>query len=134
VQRSVLIVGGGIGGLTAAIAMRRQGFAVQIVERDPQWSVYGVGIIQQMNVVRAMQQIGVLDAYLSRAHGFDRTTIFVGPAGVKETSFETPRLAGPGYPSNAGIRRTDLQVVLGRCGACGGDHHPAGRDGRRDDR
>lgn len=112
-QRSVLIVGGGIGGLTAAIAMRGQGFVVQIVERDPQWSVYGVGIIQQMNVVRAMQQIGVLDAYLSRAHGFDRTTIFVGPEGVKETSFETPRLAGPNYPSNAGIRRKDLQVVLG---------------------
>lgn len=112
-QRSILIVGGGIGGLTAAIALRRQGFAVHIVERDPQWSVYGVGIIQQMNVLRAMKQIGVLDAYLSRAHGFDRTTIFVGPGGVREASFETPRLAGPDYPSNAGIRRTDLQQVLG---------------------
>ncbi len=112
-QRTVLIVGGGIGGLTAAIALRGYGFSVQIVERDPQWSLYGVGIIQQMNVVRAMQQIGVLDAYLSRAYGFDRTTIFVGPTGVQETAFETPRLAGPNYPSNAGIRRTDLQVVLG---------------------
>ncbi|MCU0828186.1 MAG: FAD-dependent monooxygenase [Tabrizicola sp.] len=112
-QRSVLIVGGGIGGLTAAIALCRQGFAVQIVERDPHWSVYGVGIIQQMNVVRAMQQIGVLDAYLARARGFDRTTIFVGPGGIKEASFETPRLAGPDYPSNAGIRRKDLQQVLG---------------------
>lgn len=112
-QRSVLIIGGGIGGLTAAIALCARGFAVQIIERDPEWSVYGVGIIQQMNVVRAMKQIGVLDAYLSRAHGFDRTTIFVGPKGIRENSFETPRLAGPDYPSNAGIRRTDLQKVLG---------------------
>lgn len=119
-QRNVLIVGGGIGGLTAAIAMRRRGFGVQIVERDPQWSVYGVGIIQQMNVVRAMQEIGVLDAYLSKAHGFDRTTIFVGPAGMRENAFETPRLAGPGYPSNAGIRRTDLQEVLGHAARTAG--------------
>jgi 2-polyprenyl-6-methoxyphenol hydroxylase-like FAD-dependent oxidoreductase len=109
----VLIVGGGIGGLTAAIALCRQGVRVEIVERDPEWSAYGVGIIQQMNVVRAMKQIGVLDAYMSKAHGFDRTTIFVGPGGVRETSFETPRLAGPDYPSNAGIRRKDLQQVLG---------------------
>lgn len=111
-QRSVLVVGGGIGGLTAAIALSRRGMAVRIVERDPAWSVYGVGIIQQMNVVRAMKDIGVLDAYLSHAHGFDRTTIFVGPQGLREASFETPRLAGPSYPSNAGIRRKDLQRVL----------------------
>jgi 2-polyprenyl-6-methoxyphenol hydroxylase-like FAD-dependent oxidoreductase len=111
--RNVLVVGGGIGGLTAAIALCRKGFSVQIVERDPSWSVYGVGIIQQMNVVRAMKEIGVLDSYLSRARGFDRSTIFVGLGGLREASFETPRLAGPEYPSNAGIRRKDLQEVLG---------------------
>ena len=119
-QRRVLIVGGGIGGLTAAIALCRKGLLVEIVERDPEWSVYGVGIIQQMNVVRAMKEIGVLDDYLSRAHGFDRTTIFVGPGGVQETSFETPRLAGPEYPSNAGIRRKDLQQVLGEAARAAG--------------
>ena len=110
---STLVVGGGIGGLTAAIALRKQGIEVEIIERDPDWSVYGVGIIQQMNVIRAMGQLDLLDAYLSKACGFDRTTIFVGPGGVKDASFETPRLAGPNYPSNAGIRRRDLQRVLG---------------------
>lgn len=110
---SVLVVGGGIGGLTAAIALRRKGFDVEIIERDPEWSVYGVGIIQQMNVVRAMNEIGVLEDYLEKSSGFDKTTLFVGPQGHKEAEFETPRLAGPMYPSNAGIRRTDLQSVLG---------------------
>ncbi len=107
-----LIVGGGIGGLTAGIAMRRRAIPVEIIERDPDWTVYGVGIIQQMNVIRAMDDIDVLDAYLSRAYGFDRTTLFAGPAGRKEAEFDAPRLAGPQYPSNAGIRRTDLQKVL----------------------
>lgn len=108
---SVLIIGGGIGGLTAAIALRRQGFPVEMIEKDPAWSVYGVGIIQQFNVVRAMASLDLLDAYLARAYGFDRTTLH-GPDGGQLASFDTPRLAGPDYPSNAGIRRTDLQKVL----------------------
>ncbi|MEO1309030.1 MAG: FAD-dependent oxidoreductase, partial [Pseudomonadota bacterium] len=106
-------VGGGIGGLTAAIALRRQGYAVEIIERDPEWTVYGVGIIQQMNVVRAMKQIDVLDDYVEKSFGFDKVSTFVGPQGMAVPPAETPRLAGPEYPSNAGIRRTDLQAVLG---------------------
>ncbi|MBZ0129151.1 MAG: FAD-dependent oxidoreductase [Rhodobacteraceae bacterium] len=109
---STLIVGAGIGGLTAAIALRRQGIPVEIIERDPNWTAYGVGIIQQLNVIRAMGQLDMLDAYLAKACGFDRTTLFVGPGGQKEAQFDTPRLAGPDYPSNAGIRRVDLQQVL----------------------
>lgn len=109
---NVLIVGGGIGGLTAAIAMRRKEYSVELIERDSEWSAYGVGIIQQMNVIRAMDEIGVLDAYLSKAYGFDKTTLFAGPKGIKQAEFDTPRLAGEQYPSNAGIQRTDLQQVL----------------------
>lgn len=109
---SALIVGGGIGGLTAGIALRRKGIPVEIIERDPDWSVYGVGIIQQLNVVRAMDQIGALKDFLSRSQGFDSTTIFAGPEGKQVAKFNTPRLAGPAYPSNVGIRRTELQKVL----------------------
>ena len=107
-----LIIGGGIGGLTAGIAMRRKDIPVEIIERDASWTVYGVGIIQQLNVVRAMDQIGALDAFIAKSFGFDKTTIFAGPAGHKVAEFDTPRLAGPQYPSNVGIRRTDLQTVL----------------------
>jgi len=111
---STLIIGGGIGGLTAGIALRQKGFAVDIIEKTEDWSVYGVGIIQQMNVVRAMGELGILDDYLSHAFGFDSTTLFVGPGGVQDAKFDTPRLAGPDYPSNAGIRRPDLQAVLAK--------------------
>ena len=109
---SVLVVGAGIGGLTAAIALRRKGFPVDMIERDPEWGVYGVGITQQFNVIRAMASLDLLDAYLEQAQGFDRTTLF-GPDGSMMTSFETPRLAGPDFPSNAGVRRSDFQKVLG---------------------
>lgn len=108
---SILVVGGGIGGLTAAIALRRKGFPVEIIEKDPAWTVYGVGIIQQYNVVRAMASLDLLDAYLEEAYGFDETEI-CAPTGQMVMHRKTPRLAGERYPSNAGIRRPDLQRVL----------------------
>ena len=42
---NILVIGGGIGGLTAAIALRARGFAVTVIERDPDWSVYGVCLL-----------------------------------------------------------------------------------------
>lgn len=107
---SILVVGGGIGGLSAAIALRRKGHEVTLIERDPEWSVYGVGIIQQSNVVRAMDQLGVLDAFLNAASGFDAVEIFA-PDGTRVARIPTPRLV-EGKPANVGISRRALQKVL----------------------
>ncbi|WP_068093459.1 FAD-dependent oxidoreductase [Novosphingobium rosa] len=108
---NILVVGGGIGGLTAAIALRAHGHAVTVIERDPTWSVYGVGIIQQSNVVRAMDQLGLLDDYLSAGVGFDAVEIFL-PNGAKIARVPTPPLV-PGKPANVGIGRAALHKVLG---------------------
>jgi 2-polyprenyl-6-methoxyphenol hydroxylase-like FAD-dependent oxidoreductase len=108
---NVLVVGAGIGGLTSAIALCRSGHRVTLAERDPQWSVYGVGIIQQSNVVRAMDQLGILDDFLSAACGFDAVEIFA-PDGTKVARIPSPRLV-EGRPANVGIGRRALQKVLG---------------------
>ena len=50
--------------------------------RVSNWSVYGVGIIQQSNVLRAMDQLGVLDRFMDAACGFDAVEIFL-PDGTK---------------------------------------------------
>ena len=108
----ILIIGGGIGGLTSAIALGKAGHRVEIIEKDPDWSVYGVGIIQQSNVVRAMAQLGLIDDYVEAGFGFDRVDVFI-PSGMKVASIPSPRLA-PGYPANVGIGRRALHEVLGR--------------------
>ena len=63
----VLVVGGGIGGLSAAIALRKHGVDVGVVEINPNWDVYGVGIIQPGNAIRA------LDALSQRVGASGRT-------------------------------------------------------------
>ena len=108
---SILVIGGGIGGLTAAIALRAKGFDVTVIERDPDWSVYGVGIIQQSNVIRAMSQLGLIDEYVASGVGFDAVEIFT-PTGVKVARVPTPRLVD-GYPANMGIGRPALHKILG---------------------
>ena len=39
--RRIAIVGAGLGGLAAAIALRRQGFEVQVYEQAPELSEFG---------------------------------------------------------------------------------------------
>ena len=108
---NILIIGAGIGGLSSAIALRRKGHDVTLIERDPEWSVYGVGIIQQSNVLRAMDALGVLDRFMDAACGFDAVEIFI-PDGTKVARVPSPRLV-EGRPANVGIGRRALQKVLG---------------------
>lgn len=107
----ILIVGGGIGGLTAAIALGKSGHDLTIIEKDPNWAVYGVGIIQQANVVRAMAQLGVINDYLASGFGFDWIEAFA-PNGEKIARIPAPRLV-EGLPANVGIGRRQLHVLLG---------------------
>jgi len=107
----ILVIGGGIGGLTSAIALGRKGFAVDVIEKDPSWSVYGVGIIQQSNVVRAVSQLGILDDYLEAGFGFDFVEVYT-PTGDLAARIPSPKLA-EGYPANVGIGRPALHKVLG---------------------
>ncbi len=108
----VLVIGGGIGGLTSAISLCQKGCRVAVIERDPDWAVYGVGITQQANVVRAVAELGIRDDYLAAGFGFDAVEIFA-PDGTKLARVPSPRLA-EGYPANLGMGRPALHGLLGR--------------------
>jgi 2-polyprenyl-6-methoxyphenol hydroxylase-like FAD-dependent oxidoreductase len=55
----ILIVGGGIAGLTLAGALRRQGFTAELVERNQTWSTVGAGIAVQPNGTRILRALGM---------------------------------------------------------------------------
>ena len=106
----ILVVGGGIGGLTSAIALGQRGYKVEVIEKDPDWSVYGVGIIQQANVVRAVTALGVIDDYIEAGYGYDFVEIYT-PDDRLAAKVPVKRLVD-GYPGQLGIGRPALQKVL----------------------
>jgi 3-hydroxybenzoate 6-monooxygenase len=63
----IVIVGGGLGGLTAALALARRGFAVRVLEGAPEFGAIGFGIQFGPNVFHALDRIGVSAAVLEKA-------------------------------------------------------------------
>ncbi|SOD61169.1 2-polyprenyl-6-methoxyphenol hydroxylase [Streptomyces zhaozhouensis] len=61
----VIIVGGGIGGLAAAVAFHQRGWRVEVLERAPAFTEIGAGLSIQPNGLRALDQLGLGDALRS---------------------------------------------------------------------
>lgn len=57
----VLVVGAGLGGLAAAIALRRQGHRVSVFEQAPAIGEIGAGIMLTPNAVAALGALGAMD-------------------------------------------------------------------------
>ncbi|MFJ6185245.1 FAD-dependent monooxygenase [Streptomyces sp. NPDC092295] len=60
-QPRALVIGGGIGGLTAAVALRQRGWAVTVLERAPELAPVGAGLALAPNAQRALDVIGLGD-------------------------------------------------------------------------
>ena len=60
-DEQVLIVGGGIGGLTAALALARQGIRSQVIEQAAAFKEIGAGIQLGPNVFRMFERLGLIE-------------------------------------------------------------------------
>ncbi len=61
----ILIAGGGIGGLAAAYALARKGFAVRVLEQAPEFKELGAGIQLGPNIFKIVDRLGLKDALLA---------------------------------------------------------------------
>lgn len=106
-----LVVGAGIGGLAAAAALGQRGVEVDVVEIKPDGTVYGVGINQPANSLRALDKIGVLDQILDVGVVYDGYTFndYKGNEIIAITS----QLGDERVPPNCALPRRELARILG---------------------
>lgn len=74
--RRVLVVGGGVGGLTAATSFAQRRVDVTLIEKRPAFDIPGVGLGQPANALRVYRSLGVLDEILQTGFSYDRMYIF----------------------------------------------------------
>jgi 2-polyprenyl-6-methoxyphenol hydroxylase-like FAD-dependent oxidoreductase len=107
----VLIVGGGIGGLSAAIALAKSGIRTEVAEIEQDWKIYQVGIVVQANFIRAMAALGIADQAVAAGFPYDGL-VFEDLHGRVLQRLQGARLAGPRYPASLGMTRPALHQVL----------------------
>ena len=54
-----VIIGGGIAGLTTAIALKKIGIDATIIEASPEFSMVGAGIVLAPNALKAYKYLGI---------------------------------------------------------------------------
>src|SRR5262245_36860831 len=108
---NVLIVGGGIAGMTLAVGLKQVGIRSEIAEINPKWTVLGVGISLQGPALRALRTIGVLDQCVALGFGYSYFRACNADGYVTGT-VELPRLNGADYPATIGIMREAMHAVV----------------------
>ncbi len=111
-QRDVIVVGGGIGGLSAALALSLQGLSVLVLERSGAFGDVGAGLQLAPNCTRILDHYGLLDE--ARALGVLPTAMIARDAidGSELTRLDLRDLARRyGYPYLV-IHRSDLHAIF----------------------
>lgn len=113
------ILGGGIGGLSSAIALKQLGFDVSVYERHSKPSGIGAGVVCWPNASFVLDQLGVIDKVASVAGALvsmDRFTSLGEPIGSLDIA-ELNRLMS--YPSYSIIRKDLMGILLQRAAELG---------------
>src|ERR1700739_636433 len=58
----VIIIGGGIGGLSAALSLQHHGFKVSLYEQDSELREFGAGLLVPPNAMHALDFLGIGEA------------------------------------------------------------------------
>jgi salicylate hydroxylase len=109
-QLSVVIIGGGIGGLFAANALIACGFDVSVHEQAPSLGEVGAGVFLTPNSVRQLQRVGLghqVERWGARvghgSHYFRHDGVPIAPVQVTDSA---------GWNATFGMHRADLVEML----------------------
>jgi salicylate hydroxylase len=112
-SRRIAVIGGGIGGLTLAIALRRHGLTVDIYEQTAELREVGAAVALSANATRFYEQFGLGPQFASRWFEVSALIYRDGRSGRLIGQHH----AGPAYRQHfgapfGGIHRAELQAIL----------------------
>lgn len=110
-RRTALIIGAGIGGLSAAIALQRAGWEVAVHERAPSLEPVGAALALWANALTALDRLGIGERV--RAAGVPNTDGWI----YRDTGERLAAVASPALRARLGeigvvVHRAELQAIL----------------------
>jgi 2-polyprenyl-6-methoxyphenol hydroxylase-like FAD-dependent oxidoreductase len=105
---NILIVGGGIAGLSAAIALQGDGHDITIAETLDGWKPAGAGLHLPGNAVTALRDLGIDQDVADKSCAFPRLDYF-DHRDRKLFALETEQL---GWPTFQALTRSDFHEIL----------------------
>ncbi|NEB01197.1 FAD-dependent monooxygenase [Streptomyces sp. SID13726] len=108
-----IVVGAGIGGLTATLSLRRAGHDVTVVEQTRRLTEIGAGIQLAPNATRVLRRLGLLDAVAAQATRPDHVTFRTWSDGSEICRYVIGRDAEEEFGAPyLQVHRADLQQAL----------------------
>lgn len=109
----VLVLGGGIGGMAAAIQLKKAGHSVALVERSKDWQALGTGLTLSVLTLRALCDLGVQDEIAEYGYVHDGVDIYDQQGNFIRTVL-SKRLIADDFPSEGAILRPVLHDILSK--------------------
>lgn len=106
-----IIVGGGIGGLCTAIALRRQGIKVTVYEQAAQLGRVGAGLTLWANAIKALDKLGVASPVIKAGAPIEKGQ-FLTSRGQVLSHTQTGELSQRFGAPTIAIHRADLHEIL----------------------
>ena len=107
----ILIVGGGIAGLTAAIALNRRGYSATVIERAAGWEAVGAGLSLGANAMAVFESLGIAEDLDAVGH-IRRTSSFLDLTGAVGYKIDLAQVCPVGTHDLAVHRAELLRVLL----------------------
>jgi 2-polyprenyl-6-methoxyphenol hydroxylase-like FAD-dependent oxidoreductase len=107
----VSIIGGGIGGIVAAIALRANKIDAEVYEQAAEWAPLGAGILIPSNAMQVLTRLGLSDLLIQNSNRISRLEVR-DSSDKRIRSMDLARFESRHYAPTVAIHRASLHKLL----------------------